>query len=427
MTFSRRNFLLASAAAGAAVAMPSLVSRTANAASTPKHLITMFASGGWDTTYVLDPKQGKKGIDGPTDGNVEMFGDMPIYTSTARPSVRKFFEKYASIATIVNGVQVRAINHPDCAKRVLTGTQSETNADMGSITSYELGRDRPAPYLVLGPSAISGPYAAIAARAGSANQIHVLLDPKSDIPRAAPYKGPRYAADDAERDLLNQYVKARAEHEKAIRGLGGYNAERYADFLTSLEHRDVLRGFKDGFGKDFSFTLDVKEQIKLGLDAIQRGVCWSVHIEGTYALWDTHSDNTRQSSLNEDFYSALTSLVDGLASRPGSSGGKTMLDETVIAVMSEMGRTPLLNGQKGKDHWPVTSAMFLGAGVKGGQVIGQSTDELQADNVDLHTGEATSGGVQLQYGNLAAGLLKLTGVDPTHYLPGSEAFDALIG
>lgn len=428
MSLSRRSFLLAGTAAVGAAALPSFVTTgTARAATSPKHLITVFASGGWDTTYALDPKAGVKGIDGPTDGTVKTFGDLPIYTAASRPAVAGFFEKYAPITAVVNGIQVRAINHPDCSKRILTGTQSEANPDMGSITAYELGRDRPAPYLVLGPSAVSGPLASIAARAGSVNQIRSLLDPMASLPKAPPFDADRYAPDADEAGLLKAFVKARAERAKALRGKKGYNADRYDDFLSSLERRDVLRGFADGFGDDFTFTLDIREQIKLGLDAIERGVCWSLHLEQAYGSWDTHTDNSIQDMQHQDMYDALTQLADSLAARPGSAAGKTMLDETVVAVVSEMGRTPKLNDQNGKDHWPVTSALLFGAGVKGGRVLGGSDGELQARNVDLHTGEALDGsGQQLQYGNLASGVLGLVGVDAAAYLPNLGAFDAIV-
>jgi hypothetical protein len=428
MTFSRRSFLTAGAAAAVGLGLPAAFgARRALAAPSPRHLVTVMASGGWDTTYALDPKPGIATVDSPTDGDVTMFGDLPVYTADTRPAVAGFFEKYGALTAIVNGVQVRAINHPDCSKRILTGTQSEANPDMGSIAAYELGRDRPAPYFVLGPSAVSGPFASIAARAGSANQIRTLLTPAAALPKAGDFLGSqRFAPDAVEASLLKGFVQARAQRARELNGKLGYNADRYDDFLSSLERRDVLRGFSDGFGDDLTFTLDIREQIKLGMEAIQRGVCWSVHLEQTFASWDTHSDNARQGEMHQDLFDALTVLGDDLAARPGSAAGKTLLDETVVVVLSEMGRTPKLNGQLGKDHWPVTSAMIFGAGVRGGHTFGATDAELQAANIDLATGALADDGKQLVYGNLAAGILGLVGVDASPYLPELEPFDAVV-
>jgi uncharacterized protein (DUF1501 family) len=50
-----------------------------------------------------------------------------------------------------------------------------------------------------------------------------------------------------------------------------------------------------------------------------------------------------------------------------------LLDETLVVVTGEFGRTPQINAGAGRDHWSgVFSAVFAGAGVRGGQVIGAS-------------------------------------------------------
>src|SRR5256885_9782866 len=50
-----------------------------------------------------------------------------------------------------------------------------------------------------------------------------------------------------------------------------------------------------------------------------------------------------------------------------------LLDETLVVVMSEMGRTPKINGNGGRDHWTYCySVMRAGAGIRGGSVCGAS-------------------------------------------------------
>ena len=64
--------------------------------------------------------------------------------------------------------------------------------------------------------------------------------------------------------------------------------------------------------------------------------------------------------------SALTALIQDLDDRG-------MLDETLIVVMGEFGRTPKLNTSGGRDHWPrVFSVAMAGGGVQGGRIIGSS-------------------------------------------------------
>jgi hypothetical protein len=87
--------------------------------------------------------------------------------------------------------------------------------------------------------------------------------------------------------------------------------------------------------------------------------------------------------------------------------------------MSEMTRTPKRNVKLGKDHWPHTSQIWFGAGVKGGTVVGASGDEpgniLEAQKVDLATGEPTESGEYNKYDNLVAGLVAHMGIDPALY------------
>jgi uncharacterized protein (DUF1501 family) len=61
---------------------------------------------------------------------------------------------------------------------------------------------------------------------------------------------------------------------------------------------------------------------------------------------------------------------------PGATPGKSLLDETLIVMLGEFGRTPgKLNNQGGRDHYLRTSYIFAGGGVKGGRIIGK-TDSI---------------------------------------------------
>jgi uncharacterized protein (DUF1501 family) len=105
---------------------------------------------------------------------------------------------------------------------------------------------------------------------------------------------------------------------------------------------------------------------------------------------------------------------------------EALLDHTLVAVVSEMGRTPRLNGDNGKDHWPVTSALLLGAGVRGGRVLGATSGDLDALSIDLHSGVPSLDGKQLQAPNFVAGVLEALGIDPEPFAPGVEPFRAFM-
>ena len=87
-----------------------------------------------------------------------------------------------------------------------------------------------------------------------------------------------------------------------------------------------------------------------------------------YDAWDTHTRNfpiLRNVNLPE-FDLTYSTLLEDLESRG-------LLDETLVVVMSEMGRTPQINGNGGRDHWTHCYGMwFAGGGIRGGSVVGES-------------------------------------------------------
>lgn len=94
-------------------------------------------------------------------------------------------------------------------------------------------------------------------------------------------------------------------------------------------------------------------------------------------IWDRTADDNHYKLISE-FDPAAASLIEDLAASSGNTGSdKTLLDETLVVLMSEFGRTPgPLNHIKGRDHHKhVFPALFAGAGVKGGLVLGASDAE----------------------------------------------------
>jgi uncharacterized protein (DUF1501 family) len=80
-----------------------------------------------------------------------------------------------------------------------------------------------------------------------------------------------------------------------------------------------------------------------------------------------------------------------------------LLDQTLVVVMGEFGRTPKLNTQAGRDHWPrVFSVMLAGGGVPGAQVIGSSDDMGESPDSRPVTPA-----------DLAATIYRLLGIDPS--------------
>lgn len=114
-------------------------------------------------------------------------------------------------------------------------------------------------------------------------------------------------------------------------------------------------------------------------------------------LWDTHADNAGRvrDVLCPQFDRTFATLIDDLQQRG-------LLEETLVVVMGEFGRSPQINAVGGRDHWgSVFSVVMAGAGIGGGQIIGSS---------DRIGGLPQTRPVRPQ--DLAATMFHLLGIDP---------------
>ena len=124
---------------------------------------------------------------------------------------------------------------------------------------------------------------------------------------------------------------------------------------------------------------------------------------GIVQTWDTHVGNfpRLKTELLPPLDRGVSALLDDLETRG-------LLDETLVVMLGEFGRTPRIAPLKpgdvpGRDHWPsVFSAVFAGAGVVGGQIIGKS-DRLGAYPLSRSFGPP----------DLAATIYRALGVDPS--------------
>ena len=96
--------------------------------------------------------------------------------------------------------------------------------------------------------------------------------------------------------------------------------------------------------------------------------CYWEKLQLQYDCWDTH---TRNFPILREYN--LPQLDLTLSALLGDLDGRGLLDETLVVVMSDMGRTPKINGAGGRDHWTYCySNFFAGAGIRGGTVHGAS-------------------------------------------------------
>ena len=125
--------------------------------------------------------------------------------------------------------------------------------------------------------------------------------------------------------------------------------------------------------------------------------------------WDIHgsvpftSIEGMKNIVAPAFDQGYSALIEDLAQRG-------MLENTIVPVLGEFGRTPKVNPAGGRDHWPqVWTVFFAGGGIQGGRVVGQS-DETGGYPADR----------PVTCSEVAATIYRALGIDLEHMLPGPQ-------
>lgn len=261
----------------------------------------------------------------------------------------------------------------------------------------------------------------------STNQIGAL---------ATGYLPPRFSVFDLNPDealkgmALDQKASELLEERwRLLSGLREIERDRMASFgRTTTGFEDFSATAKKlltdlRWPETFHITEDERKRYgntSVGLSAVltrnllkQDGGTHYVHI--CHNGWDHHKSiwdrtaKTNHYTLISEMDPALASLVEDLGTTPSSATpGKTLLDETLVICMGEFGRTPgPLNFMAGRDHHKhCFPAMFAGAGVKGGTVLGASDSQGWKC---LDTGWAHK--VQPRIENMVATMYSALGID----------------
>ena len=168
----------------------------------------------------------------------------------------------------------------------------------------------------------------------------------------------------------------RAEKQPAL-GTFGRVQKRAFNLLTTSKMRAAFDlssedpRMRERYGHTLfgNSTLIGRRLVEAGVRFVN--VTWDLfwdRIQIDYDAWDTHTRNFPILKENKlpHLDQTYTALMEDLEQRG-------LLDETVVVMMSEMGRTPRINGNGGRDHWTYCySVMFAGAGIRGGTICGAS-------------------------------------------------------
>jgi hypothetical protein len=379
-TTDRRTFLRVGALALGGLALPGLLKLRAAGAQSPagakKSVILIWQAGGPSHLDTYDLKPGApaevRGEFRPIDTSVP-----GIRVGEHLPLQAKVFDKLA----VVRSAYHTNAGHGMGSQWMLTGYQPtiEVNDNIypscGSVVARMRGSSEPGlPAYVNLPRVLSlGKAAYLGASYNPFAPDSSPNDPNFQV-RNLKLPG-RVGGDRLEnRKLLLRdldTIRRDIDTKGDLEGLDTF----YRDALGMVTDTKAQRAFdvnqepvrlRDRYGRN-----DLGQCCLLARRLVESGVTFVTVQAG--GGWDTHGDNFKQlkTRLLPQFDRAVAALVADLHDRG-------LQDDVLVMAFGEFGRTPKINPQAGRDHWPgAMSILYAGGGLKMGQAIG-TTDSTAA-------------------------------------------------
>lgn len=381
---SRRGFLSVGALAGAGLTLPQLLKMEQakgelkhydNFEGTAKSVIHIYLPGGMAHQESWDPKpyapieyRGEmKSINTSVDG---------VRFSETMPQVAKQAHEFSVIRSMTHGEAA----HERGTHNMFTGYRPSPALQypsIGSIVSHEFGpRENLPPYVCIpnqpneyaGTGYLSSSYAAFSLGSDPASGGFKVRD----LNLFNGVDESRFATRKSALEAVNDYFRKR-EASDAIDAMDSFYDRAYS-LISSQKAREAFDiskeddKIRDAYGRN-----QAGARMLLARRLVESGVRL---VTLTYGGWDMHS------GIVAGFKRQMPSFDQALAMLVKDLRDRGMLDSTLIMVSSEFGRTPKINKDAGRDHWPkVFSVALAGGGVKGGYVHG--TSDATATEPDL--------------------------------------------
>jgi uncharacterized protein (DUF1501 family) len=377
----RRNFLKCCTAVGLGLAAP-VTSIAAPRADERRELppypgpyyLVLNASGGWDTTLLMDPK-GVGGINRLyTAAQIQQQGRHRFAPTEEHRqgglSNEAFFASFGHELLVVNGLDYSVNNHSPCSRYMATGKlDSLAYPTFAALVAACQGPDCPLAFLTFGNYSATGnlvamsrvPYLPSLQRIANADAIEG--NPKA--PYHDEFALSRIEQALAERRTARQQSALLPRSQRAESML-------YAAQVNSKALSRVVPFIPKEIPKQ-----RIAQQAEIALASFRAGVCVSANL--SIGQFDSHANN------DTDQLKLIPELLEGVAGLLRRAEELQIRERLVVIIQSEMGRTPNYNSGNGKDHWSIGSIMFLGPGIRGDRVIGGTDDGQFAIKVNPQT------------------------------------------
>ena len=381
-TYSRRSILQAGilGMTGLTLADSLRMSRASSAASTTADSVLFInLAGGPSHLDTLDMKP-----EGPAETRGEF---KSIQTKLPGLIACEYLPKIAAMAdqfTTLRGISHTTGDHPQGQAYIASGNRpgpALKYPSYGSIISNErpVDPDLP-PYIAIPDTELNAGYMGDSFAPFKTNAIPKPGQPFSVRGITLPQGITVEKVNRRERLLkqVSQTFKETETNSQLLAALDTFGQQAYS-MITSTRTREAFdvsgepQSIRDLFAAD-----EFGQSLLLGTRLIESGVRF---VTVTNTGWDTHLDNfSGHQKLIPPFDAAFTATLTALQT-------KGLLDRTLVIAMGEFGRTPRINQNVGRDHYPrVNWALIAGGGVQPGRLIGEtdSGGESPTDDTNLH-------------------------------------------
>jgi hypothetical protein len=379
----RRDVLRAGALGSLGLGLADLLRLEANGAidqpSRGKSAIFIYLDGGQSHLDTWDMKPEARNIAGefkPIETNVP-----GLRICEHMPKLAQQADKYVVLRGVKDAIGV----HGRGMQLVRTGNRPRASLvypDLGSVIAKEFQSPLGVPPFVSLPLSVTNSTTETAGYLGVAYRSFAV----SGDPNAADYgvralstpRGMNLARVDARRSLaesLDTAFRGVELDNENIAGMDRFYQQAF-DILRSQPTREAFElSREDDALRDRYGRTGIGQSCLLARRLVEAGVR-AVTID--FGGWDTHQNNftALKNNLLPPWDAALAALLDDLSQRG-------LLETTLVFCAGEMGRTPAINANAGRDHWGTAMSMLVaGAGIRGGQVVG-ATDEQGTRVTDI--------------------------------------------
>ena len=428
----RRDFLKYTSAIAAMALIP-----TESMAATYTGPLWVFvqASGGWDPTSFCDPKGYLSSeLDtnsNPTDSamnksyakadiavNAQGVPYAPIVSDdgVADYAFSEFFENNADKLLIINGIDTQTNGHASGQRYMMSGRLSEGYPALSALIA---GINMPASPLAFvtagGYDETDGVVAGTrVSNIGAINELaYVNKYGTAGRWRPIPYaEGDTIAYKDP--SVFERIKAARASRTQRMIDRQKLESVETLAKQYNLAHTGsnelvkLVEYLPDDLDTHLYRNNDVFNQGRFAMAGYKAGLTSTVNI--SIGGFDTHGDHDRRQLPR------LARLLKGVELLQEEAAFHGISDRVIYVIGSEFGRTPGYNGGNGKDHWSVSSMMFMGPGITGGRVIGSTNARHSIEPVNATTLAKDSAGIHITYGHVNKALRKLAGIESNELL-----------